>query len=87
MDIEFGQMKSYKKQEYLCVGAEPHVRRDGSETTLLLWESHCATCGAVFRFKTPAAVTKFQPNRRCDRHKRRKRRRDELFGARGKSSW
>lgn len=57
-------------QTYRCVGEEPYTRRDGTDTTLMVWESECAKCGQAFKFKTPVAASKFIPNRRCAKHKR-----------------
>jgi hypothetical protein len=72
-------------QQYNFVGSEPHTGRDGGETTLLVWESACPVCGALFEVRTPAKARKFQPNRRCGKDKqpgvrvnpRRKQRPDE----------
>jgi hypothetical protein len=60
----------YKGQGYRLLSSEVVRRRDGEETTLLTWESRCAECGDSFLFTTPARASKFQPNRRCHRHKR-----------------
>ena len=64
--------KVYGNQTYFCIGDEPYTRKDGGQTRLLLWQSPCYTCGALFIFKTPASESalKFSPNRRCDKHKR-----------------
>lgn len=64
------EIRMYDNQRYECVAFEPYSRRDGTTTTLAVWESACARCGATFRFKTPESATKFSPNRRCEKHKR-----------------
>ena len=63
-------IREYRGQAYTMAGRIEHQRQDGTMTTLLQWESHCAECGALFTFKTPAASAKFEPNRRCQDHKR-----------------
>jgi hypothetical protein len=60
----------YQGQRYIAVGTIPHRRRDGTETRLIEWHSECAQCRAPFIARTPAAAKKFQPNRRCMKHKR-----------------
>jgi hypothetical protein len=55
-------------QRYELVRTEPYTRRDGHETTLLVWCSGCAECGAPFEFLT--SLRKDGLNRRCDGHKR-----------------
>ncbi len=64
------QRRTYRGQGYDLVGQVPYVRRDGQLTSLLVWSSCCADCGAPFEFKTPASGGRFQPNRRCSAHKR-----------------
>jgi hypothetical protein len=63
-------IREYRGQTYTMEGRFEHQRRDGSMTTVLQWVSHCAECGAPFTFTTPAASAKFEPNRRCQKHKR-----------------
>lgn len=58
------------RQPYTLVALEPHIRRDGWQTVLESWQSHCAQCGKCFEFKRPTRTVKFQPNRRCQLHKR-----------------
>ncbi len=58
-------------QRYRCIGIEPHTRADGSATSLATWESECAECGDTFSFETPELASKFNPNRRCEKHRRR----------------
>lgn len=60
----------HKGQTYEAVLAEPYICRDGRETHLIVWQSHCATCGEPFTFKTAIYATRFEPNRRCQKHKR-----------------
>ena len=57
-------------QRYELIGTEPYTRRDGSETTLSLWQSECPVCGKAFEVRTPARARKFEPSRRCEKHKR-----------------
>jgi len=60
----------YKGQLYELARTEPHTRRDGTTTILMVWRSHCPTCGEPFETRTPSRARKFQPGRRCPRHKR-----------------
>jgi len=53
------------RQLYTLVASEPFIRRDGRQTVLAIWQSHCAQCGQCFEFKRPTRAVKFQPNRRC----------------------
>lgn len=55
----------YRGQRYVPLGVIPHTRRDGSQTWLRCWVSHCASCQRPFPFLMPAASAKFAPNRRC----------------------
>ena len=64
-----GTERTYSGQEYTCVGVEPYRRRDGTETMLLVWQSHCAKCGEPFQCRTPVAAKVFAPSRRCGEHK------------------
>lgn len=57
-------------QLYELARTEPYQRRDGTETELIVWQSHCATCGEPFELRTPSKASKFVPNRRCQKHKR-----------------
>jgi len=58
------------EQRYDCVGSEPYTRRDGRQTALLVWQTNCPVCGEPFNVRTAAKSRKFQPNRRCQKHKR-----------------
>ena len=66
--------RTYKGQHYWSGTLKPHTRRDGTAMTLLEWKSHCAECGEPFSFWRPARRAKFDPNRRCDEHRRPGRR-------------
>jgi hypothetical protein len=57
-------------QRFALLGTVPHRRVDGTWTSLARWQGWCARCGERFEFTTPVAATKFQPNRRCAKHKR-----------------
>jgi hypothetical protein len=65
-----GTARDHCGQAYTVTGTFQRQRKDGTTATVLEWTSHCAECGAPFTFTTPAASAKFQPNRRCQTHKR-----------------
>jgi hypothetical protein len=67
-------IKSYKGQLYELTRTEPYTRRDGTETHLAVWRLHCADCGEPLELQTPCKSSKFEPNRRCQKHKRPGRR-------------
>lgn len=54
-------------QRFDLVALEPHQRRDGAATTLLVWRSECPTCGAGFAGKSPSNST--PQTRRCEQHR------------------
>lgn len=58
----------HRGQRYDLSHIEPHTCRDGRETLLAVWFSHCADCGATFYFSAPLRAKTFQPNRRCKAH-------------------
>jgi hypothetical protein len=43
----------YKGQRSVLTRTEPHTRRDGTTTTLMVWRSHCPTCGEPFERAHP----------------------------------
>ena len=64
------ELRIYDGQSYHLVKSEPYTRLDGGKTTLSVWQSNCPVCGDLFEIRTPANASKFQPNRRCSKHKR-----------------
>jgi hypothetical protein len=61
----------HKGQVYRRADVVPYTRKDGSTSTLQVWSSDCAECGARFEFKTTTRRRSLQyPRRRCDRHRR-----------------
>lgn len=72
MAWEVGTTFSNRGQAFVCVAVEPYTRRDGSKTRLVVLQSACWQCGALFRFKIPfgCSYDRVEPNRRCDKHKR-----------------
>src|SRR6516164_3041009 len=62
--------KFYDGQRYELVRTEAYTRRDGSETTLSVWQSECPVCGEAIEVRTPKRARKFEPNRRCRKHRR-----------------
>ncbi len=65
-----GIVRDYVGQQYLLVGVHQYMRADESDALILTWLAACATCGAAFTFKGPGRTIKFQPSRRCQKHKR-----------------
>lgn len=64
-----GDEKLYHGQAYRLVGYRPHVCRDGRESELEIWHSHCAECGEPFECMRPVRSLKpFAPSRRCHEH-------------------
>ncbi len=59
---EVGMVVMFHGQRYAMTGVRPHTRQDGSETTLIVWSTHCARCGDPFELATTARCS---PNRRC----------------------
>ena len=63
-----GKVTLYKEQAYTLVATEPYRRqRDGSETTLLVWQTNRAECGQPFVTKTPRKKN-LAFTRRCPEH-------------------
>jgi hypothetical protein len=54
-------------QVYRLDRVQPHERRDGSMTSLAVWRSACADCGAPFECTEP--LGKFPLSRRCHAHR------------------
>lgn len=64
--IEQGFDFSIKGQRYVFMGTQPHTLADGSETSLMVWQTECAECGARMDAKSPIG---FGPEaRRCKDH-------------------
>lgn len=51
-------------QRYELVHSEPHIRRDGTRSSVLTWQTDCPRCGNPFTV-TSGLVTK-AINRRCE---------------------
>lgn len=65
-----GTVRDYRGQAYTLSGLFLRQRKDGTMATILQWTSPCADCGEPFICTTPAGSGRFQPNRRCQKHKR-----------------
>jgi hypothetical protein len=64
------KIKFYDGQSDELIGVVPHKRVAASETELLVWECHCPICSDTFEDPTPSRARTFEPNRRCQKHKR-----------------
>jgi hypothetical protein len=70
IEAKVGKVREYDGQRYECIGFERYERRrDGAMSKLALWRSSCAQCRAPFVFKTPKSIKRFEPNRRCPKHR------------------
>jgi hypothetical protein len=68
--MKIGTTFQKKRQRYECVGFHDHVNRFGRKTSLVILESRCAQCGALFRFMATGTMARHRDvNRRCERHK------------------
>lgn len=66
-----GDLVLYRGQVYRCEGSEPHTRRNGTQTTLDRWASHCKRCGQPFVCKrVPGDRLYTNLNRHCAQHAR-----------------
>lgn len=67
-----GDVRLFRGQRYECEAIEPYTRKDGTQSSVALWTSHCATCGQPFTAKM--AVGQWDhpsfsgPVRRCREH-------------------
>ncbi len=65
-----GDTRSHRGQFYTAIESFERTNARGGTSIILRWLSCCAQCGEVFYITTPAASSKFEPNRRCQKHKR-----------------
>lgn len=64
-----GDMRTYKGQTYFCTGTKDHERRDGTELTLICWQSLCLVCQKQIDFTAPFHSEQIYPVRRCKKHR------------------
>jgi len=62
---------NYRGQLYERIGGRPYQCKDGRIVQLAEWRSRCANCSEPFSFSRPANSPRFNPNRRCQKCKRR----------------
>jgi hypothetical protein len=86
-----GTVLMVEGQRYEVVRTEPHRRKNGRMTTLIVWQTWCAETGHPFQLTTP--LTAKSINRRCPEHRSpgravsaagKKRRQDWLLRRPGK---
>ena len=72
-----GEVRMFQGQRYECEAIEPYTRKDGAQSSIALWGTHCATCSQPFTAKM--AVGQWDrpdfrgPVRRCREHAKRGR--------------
>lgn len=66
--LPIGTGVTMRGQRFVLVAIEPHTKRDGSQSSLSVWESDCADCGKVFQTRSPRL--KLADGRRCYLHKK-----------------
>lgn len=64
IELPDGIIVRHDGQDYRLVGSRMHVRKDGTPTWLLLWESDCPACGDEFEAMTTRMF--HYPKRFCD---------------------
>lgn len=63
-----GQRVVHRGQLHELVRVEPHLKRDGEATSLLVWSSLCAQCGEPFEWRSPVRTE--WPTKRCEAHRK-----------------
>ena len=66
--IPVGLDMTVANARFRFLGLEPHVRRDGTDSALSVWQGWCAECGAEFITRAPSE--QFPESRRCPAHKK-----------------
>lgn len=57
-------------QRYELGRCKTYLRPDGTVGWLDTFRSRCADCGAAFEFTTLSGAPRFEPVRRCQKHKK-----------------
>jgi hypothetical protein len=68
-----GEVRMLQGQRYECKAIEPYTRKDGVQSSIALWATHCATCGQPFELATALNVWSYKSPkvlRRCAEHRR-----------------
>lgn len=66
---ERGEVVKFDGHQFKVVGYEAYVRRDGTSSSLIIWNSSCVDCGEPIEVKT--AFRSRTITKRCKDHKRR----------------
>ncbi|WP_290898007.1 hypothetical protein [Hoeflea sp.] len=61
-----GTVLMHEAQRYVVVGSDLHINREGKTIPIILWQSHCAECGAPF--ECSSGLRSGSLNRRCPNH-------------------
>jgi len=69
-EFNVGMVADWRGQQFELVEVRPHRRRDGRDTLVFVWRSHCLVCGTAFSATTPQRKLKYPP-RRCPEHARK----------------
>ena len=67
-----GEVRMFRGQRYECGAIEPYTRKDGVQSSVALWATHCATCGQPFTVTMAVGQWDWPnfkgPTRRCRKH-------------------
>ena len=60
-------------RKFIHIGYKPHIKKDGTSTELMVWQSSCIDCGENFTVTTPKSTTKENDSNsfyqcRCSNH-------------------
>lgn len=67
-------LKTKDGREFAFIGEEPYRRKDGTDTTLMVWGTPCVKCGEVFTVRTPNNTSRVEHSsafgaKHCQKHK------------------
>lgn len=58
-----------KGQEFKLVGERPYTKKDGTESTILVWKSLCRVCNIEYEYTSPSIVDRSKFLFTCQEHR------------------